>query len=101
MFVVIVQAHVKPEFLDDFITATIDNASNSLREAGVARFDFYQQENEPTCFNLIEVYRSEDAPIKHRETSHYNRWRETVESMLVEPRTKTTYNIIFPPEAEW
>lgn len=101
MFVVIVQAHVKPEYLDDFITATVNNASNSLHEPGVARFDFYQQAEDPTHFSLIEVYRSDDAPLRHRETTHYILWKDAVESMLVEPRTKITYNIIFPPEAEW
>jgi quinol monooxygenase YgiN len=101
MFVVIVQAHVKPEFVQDFIAASMDNASNSIREPGVARFDFYQQADEPTRFNLIEIYRSEDAPAKHRDTAHYIRWRDTVESMLVEARTKITYNILYPPLSEW
>jgi len=101
MFVVIVQTHVKPEFLQAFKEATYDNASNSILEPGVARFDVYQQKDDPTCFSLIEIYRDEDAPAKHRESSHYLRWRDAVESMLVEPRTRVTYDIYFPPLAEW
>jgi len=101
MFVVIVQAHVKPEFLPAFKEATYDNASNSILEPGVARFDVYQQKDDPTRFSLIEIYRDEDAPAKHRESSHYLRWREAVEPMLVEPRTRVTYEIYFPPPAEW
>lgn len=96
MFVAIVHAHVKPEYVQAFKAATLDNASNSIQEPGVARFDFYQQIDDPTRFTLVEIYRSEDAPIRHRETDHYIRWRDAVADMLVEPRTRVTYNIIFP-----
>ncbi len=101
MFVVIVHAQVKQEFIQAFITATLDNAKNSLREPGVARFDVFQDSNDSSKFKLIEVYRSEDASGKHRLTAHYNYWRETVEAMMAEPRTRVTYNILFPPVDEW
>ena len=101
MHAVIVSIHVKPESIEAFITATLDNASNSVKEPGVARFDFYQQLDDPTHFTLIEVYRYEDAPIKHRETSHYLRWNNTVSEMMKESRTKVTYNIIYPPLDKW
>jgi len=101
MFVVLVSAHVKPEYLQSFITATLNNASNSIQEPGVVRFNFYQQADDPTRFTLLEVYRSEDAPEKHRDTKHYIRWRDSVAEMLEEPRTKVTYNILFPPVSEW
>jgi len=101
MFVVIVHAHVKPESVEAFKDATKDNASNSIQESGIARFDVYQQTDDPSRFTLIEVYRSEDSPNKHRETAHYARWSATVSDMMVEPRTKTTYNILYPPVSEW
>jgi len=97
MFVVIVHAIVKPESIQAFKTATLDNASNSVQEPGVARFDFYQQSDDPTHFTLIEIYRSDDDPNKHRDTAHYTRWRDAVADMLAEPRTKITYDILYPP----
>ena len=100
MFVVLVSAHVKPEYLQSFITATLNNASNSIQEPGVVRFDFYQQSDDPTRFTLIEIYRSEDAPNKHRETVHYARWSATVTDMMAEPRTKVIHNILYPPISE-
>lgn len=100
MFVVIVYAHVKSEKVDAFKAATIENARNSSKEPGITRFDFYQQLDDPTRFTLIEMYRSEDAPIKHRETAHYVRWSTTVSEMMAEPRSKVTYNILFPPASE-
>ena len=78
----------------------LDNAVNSNLEPGIERFDFYQQEGDPSRFALIEIYRSDDAPEKHRETAHYKHWRDTVESMLVEPRTKITYKIIYQKSGE-
>jgi (4S)-4-hydroxy-5-phosphonooxypentane-2,3-dione isomerase len=100
MLVAIVQAHVKPEFIEAFKIATLDNASNSIKEPGVARFDVYQQTDDATRFSLVEIYRSEDDPAKHRETSHYARWRDTVAEMMVEPRTRITYTIVYPPAFE-
>jgi autoinducer 2-degrading protein len=100
MFVAMVHAHVKTEFIENFKIATHDNARNSIKEPGVARFDVYQQMDDPGRFTLVEIYRSEDAPIHHRETAHYLRWRDAVAEMMVEPRTRVTYNILFPPEAE-
>jgi len=101
MLVAIVHVHVKPEFIDSFKTATLDNASNSVNESGVARFDIYQQSDDPSRFSLVEIYRSEDAPAKHRETAHYARWRDTVAEMMVEPRTRITYDIVYPTTSEW
>lgn len=100
MLVAIVTVHVKQKFIEQFKAATLDNASNSIKEPGVARFDVYQQSDDPTRFTLVEIYRSEEAPNKHRQTTHYARWRDTVSEMMAEPRTRLTYTIIYPPVTE-
>ena len=64
--------------------ATIDNANNSVQEAGIARFDVIQQSDDPTQFVLVEVYRNAEAPALHKETAHYLRWRDTVADMMAE-----------------
>ncbi len=101
MLVALVHVHVKSEYVALFKTATLDNASNSVNEPGVIRFDVYQQSDDPGRFLLVEIYRSEDAPTNHRETAHYARWRDTVAEMMAEPRTRITYNIVYPPTSEW
>jgi (4S)-4-hydroxy-5-phosphonooxypentane-2,3-dione isomerase len=101
MLIVQVHIHVKPEYLDAFIAASLDNARNSVQEAGIARFDVVQQKDDPTRITLVEVYRSEDAPAKHRETAHYARWRDTVADMMVEVRTKVEYRNLFPDDKGW
>lgn len=101
MLVVTVFVHVKEDQVEAFKAATIENASNSLKEEGIARFDVIQQSDDPTKFVLIEVYRTEDAPAKHKETAHYQRWRDTVAPMMAEPRQSTKYVNIFPADADW
>ena len=101
MYIVHVHVHVKTEFVDAFREASIENARNSLQEAGVARFDVIQEMDDPTRFVLVEVYRTaEDAP-RHKETTHYARWRDTVTEMMSEPRRGIKYNNVFPGDSGW
>src|SRR5512137_1374158 len=97
MFVAIINVHVKPEDIEDFRNASLDNASHSIEEPGVIRFDVYQQSDDPSRFTLVEIYRTADDPARHRETAHYIRWRDTVADMMAEPRVRTTYDVVFPP----
>ncbi len=101
MFVVIVNVCVKEGFEEAFKEATIENASHSINEPGIARFDVIQQIDNPRHFVLIEVYRTEEDPAKHKETSHYKKWRETVSEMMEEPRVSLKYNSVFPDNANW
>jgi len=101
MYIVHVHIRVIPEFIEKFKAISTENAQNSLQEAGIARFDVIQQADDPTRFELIEVYRTPADPAKHKETVHYNKWRELAEPMLAEPRTRTVYENIFPSDKEW
>ncbi len=101
MHIVHVFIHVKPDRLAEFLEATADNALNSIQEPGIARFDFLQQADDPNRFLLVEVYRNEQAVARHKETAHYNRWREAVEALLAEPRTRIVYRNIAPGDDGW
>jgi quinol monooxygenase YgiN len=101
MLVVLVHVHVKPECVDAFRAATLENARNSVREPGIARFDVSQQADDPERFLLLEVYRTAEAPAAHKETAHYKTWRDTVESMMAEPRRSQKFNSVFPDASGW
>lgn len=101
MLIVHVHVRVKFESVEAFKAATIANATASVREPGVARFDFCQQADDPTRFVLAEVYRSPDAPAAHKATAHYATWRDTVEPMMAEPRRSVKFTNLFPPDAGW
>jgi len=96
MLTVLVHIHVKEEFLEAFRTATIENSRNSLQEPGVVRFDVLQQQDDPTRWVLIEAYRQPEDQLKHRETAHYARWRDSVADMMAEPRVGVKYTPVYP-----
>jgi autoinducer 2-degrading protein len=101
MHVVHVAVHVKPEFVEAFASATLENARESVQEPGVARFDVLQQADDPTRFLLVEVYRSPDAAGAHKETTHYRVWRDAVADMMSQPRSSTRFLNLFPADEGW
>ena len=101
MLVVHVHVHVKPDCIEAFRLATLENARNSVLEPGVARFDVVQQADNPARFTLVEVYRNVEAAAAHKTTAHYARWRDTVADMMAEPRSSVKYNAVFPADGDW
>ena len=101
MLIVHVYVHVKPDMIEQFKAATIENAQSSVKEPGIARFDCIQQKDDLSKFVLVEVYRTSEDPGRHKETAHYQKWRDTVADMMAEPRTSVKYSNIFPDEKGW
>jgi quinol monooxygenase YgiN len=99
MLVVHVHLRVKPECIEAFRQATLENARQSIQEPGVARFDVLQQADEPSRFILVEAYRTPDAPAQHKATAHYATWRDAVAAMMAEPRTSVKLANVFPEDA--
>jgi len=100
MLIVHVHVKVKPEQVHAFRPATIENAAKSIQEPGIARFDLLQQQDDCTRFLLIEAYRSDDAPAKHKETAHYQTWRDAVAPMMAEPRKSVKFTSVFPDDRD-
>jgi quinol monooxygenase YgiN len=101
MLVVHVHVHVKPDQVEAFKEASLENARNSVQEPGIAGFDVIQQQDDPTRFVLVEVYRTPDDPARHKETAHYQKWRDAVADMMAEPRSSVKYGNVFPDEQGW
>ncbi|MBN1347509.1 MAG: antibiotic biosynthesis monooxygenase [Phycisphaerae bacterium] len=101
MFIVCVHVRVKPDCVEAFKQASLANASNSVKEPGIARFDVLQQQDDSTRFVLVEVYRTPADPARHKETDHYKTWRGAVESMMAEPRSAVKYDNVYPDDPGW
>ncbi|MDD2763988.1 MAG: antibiotic biosynthesis monooxygenase [Opitutaceae bacterium] len=101
MLVVHVHVHVRPECVEAFKAATLANARASLREPGIARFDVAQQADDPARFVLVEAYRTPAAPAAHKETAHYQAWRDTVAPLMAGTRTSVKFASLFPPDSDW
>jgi quinol monooxygenase YgiN len=101
MVIIHVHVRVKPDAVEAFRAASLENARASVQEPGVARFDVCQQADDPTRFVLVEVYRDAEAPAKHKETPHYAAWRDAVAPMMAEPRRSVKYTNAFPADSGW
>lgn len=101
MLVVHVHVKVKPDFVEAFLKETIANARASRKEPGIARFDIFQQSEDPTRFVLIEAYRTAEGPAAHKETPHYATWRDAVAEMMAEPRQGLKFINVDPPDAHY
>ena len=101
MQVVHVHVQVKPESIEAFRQATVENARNSVREPGIARFDLIQDASNPAHFVLVEVYRDSEAPAQHKATAHYQKWRDAVADMMAGERTSAHFRSVFPDDKGW
>jgi quinol monooxygenase YgiN len=97
---VLIYVHVLPEAVDAFRTASLANAAASVREPGCVRFDVVRESADPARFVLIEVYRGPEGAAAHKQTAHYQTWRDTVAPMMAEPRTNKSCATV-TPAATW
>src|SRR2546429_676918 len=100
MLIVHVHVHLKAEYVEVFRQATIANARASVQEPGIARFDVLQHQDDPTRFVLVEAYRTVEAPGAHKETKHYQVWRDAVAPMMAEPRSSVKFTNVFPNDED-
>ena len=101
MHIVHVQIRVLPEAVEDFKRACLANAQASLQEPGIRRFDVLQSQEDPTRFQLVEVYNAPGDQAAHRLTAHYAAWSQAVAPMMAEPRSALKFNNVFPPDGAW
>lgn len=98
MIVTCVTVYVKPEHLENFILATIENHENSIKENGNLRFDVLQANDDKTKFFLYEAYESKEASLLHKQTEHYLKWRSLVEPWMAKPREFVAHSVIAPSD---
>jgi autoinducer 2-degrading protein len=96
MIVTCVYVNVKAEQTENFIKATLENHTQSVKEPGNLRFDLLQDAQDPFRFLIYEAYESEEASAAHKNTPHYLKWRDTVANWMAEPRQGVKYNIVAP-----
>ncbi len=101
MLIVHVHVQVKAASIEAFKRASLANARESLKEPGIARFDILQHQDDPTRFVLLEAYRTAEAPAAHKETQHYQAWRDAVAPMMTEPRSRVKFTNVFPNDQGW
>ncbi|ODS53100.1 MAG: antibiotic biosynthesis monooxygenase [Acidobacteria bacterium SCN 69-37] len=101
MILQLVRLRVKPDAIEAFTAATLDNTRHSRHEPGIVQFALVRQQDDPTRFVIIEAFKDEAAIAAHRQTPHYLRWRDTVPDMLAEPRDVVKADSVDPADADW
>jgi autoinducer 2-degrading protein len=96
MIVTIVYVEVIPAYIESFISVTTLNHLHSVREPGNLRFDVLQMEEHANRFALYEAYESEEAAMAHKETPHYQEWREKVAPWMARTREGIRYHSVIP-----
>lgn len=91
MQVTLVHVLVKPENVQDFIQASLENSRESVKEPGNLRFDVMQSPDDPCRFVLYEAYAAPEDAAAHKNTPHYQKWRDTVADWMAEPRQGIRY----------
>ena len=101
LLIVHVDIAVVPDQLQGFLAATEENAVASRKESAVVRFDVLSDRTDPNHVVLVEIYRDEAAAAAHKDTGHYQRWRDIVALMMARPREATRYVNISPEDSDW
>jgi autoinducer 2-degrading protein len=101
LLIVHVDIAVVPEQLNGFLAATEENATASRNEPGMVRFDVLTDRADASHVVLVEIYRDEAAASAHKDTAHYERWRDTVAPMMARPRQATRYVNTSPDDGDW
>jgi autoinducer 2-degrading protein len=101
MYVTLVYVQVKPEYVEAFREASLENAKESNAEPGNIRFDVLQSKQNPSYFVLYEAYESADDASAHKGTPHYLHWRDTVADWMASPRQSAVYEGLEPSNDYW
>jgi quinol monooxygenase YgiN len=101
LLIVHVDVAVLPDHLEAFLSETLANAAASREEPGMVRFDVLSDRSDPAHVALVEAYRDEAAAAAHKDTVHYQRWRDVVAPMMARPRQSTRYVNTSPDDADW
>jgi (4S)-4-hydroxy-5-phosphonooxypentane-2,3-dione isomerase len=96
MLIMHVTLTVRPEHLDAFINATIENARETRKEPGNFRYEFLQDMSDDTCFTLVEIYDSAAAMNEHLESRHFKEWQRVTAAMFTQPGTGTQFRLLYP-----
>ncbi len=99
---IVFQVHhfIKPDLIEEYKAATLENARKTIEEPGVIRFDVLQDEEDPSHFSLFEVYRDKEAQESHLQTEHFFAWKEVALAAFAKRGYGHKFEALYP-EGEW
>ncbi len=96
MFAIFVTVNVKPNQVDEFVEACIENGQASVREEpDCFQFEILRDKKDQSRLCFIEAFKDEQALKTHWETPHFAKMWQTVESMVDGEWDRTEMDTIF------
>lgn len=80
--IVIINLSVHPGTESRFLEYTTQNVKERLVASGCLSVDFYQREDEPYRFVLIEVFETQESIDLYYESSSYLTWHKQVDGLI-------------------
>jgi len=102
MICMLIEVHIKPSALDEFLEVIKYDAVHSEGdEPGCLRFDVLRDNDDPLKFYFYEVYKDDAARLAHRETLHFSSWTKFIETGVEGEIVRHTTTNFHPTDAEW
>ena len=101
MYIFQVHHYIKPDQIEAYKTAALENARQTILEPGVIRFDMFQDAQNPAHFSLLEVYQDLTARDAHLETEHFKKWKDVYLQTQERKGNGDEFNALFPEENSW
>lgn len=101
MYIFQVHHFIKPEGIEAYKLATLENAQKTRLEPGVLRFEFFQDAVNPAHFSLFEVYADMAARDAHLQTEHFLKWKDVYLQTQERKGSGDEFNALFPAESLW
>jgi autoinducer 2-degrading protein len=103
MIFMLIEVHVKPSALDEFLEVIkYDAAHSEGDEPGCMRFDVLRDNDDLLKFYFYEGYKDEAARLlAHQKMPHFAKWPKFKENGLEGEIVKHSATNFHPTDAEW
>ena len=101
MYIFQVHHYIKPDQVEAYKAATLENARKTIIEPGVIRFDVFQDTNNPSHFSLFEAYQDLAARDTHLQTEHFLKWKDVYLQTQERKGNGDEFNALFPDPDMW
>ncbi len=97
---VIFQFHhyIKPECIEAYKTAILEDAQGTVKEDGVLAFEVFQDKKDPAHFSLLEIYRDAEAREFHLLQPYFLKFKDAYigGEMSAQKGKGDEFDLLFP-----
>lgn len=94
--------YIKPELVEAYKEAILEDARETVKEEGVIAFQVFQDKKDPTHFSLLEIYRNAGAREFHLQQPYFLKFKDAYigQEMSARQGSGDEFDLLFPKEVE-